>query len=502
MIAMRYIIYCRKSTDTEDKQVLSLDSQEHDMVALAKANGLEVKTILRESQSAKTLGRPVFRKMMHMIKSGQADGIICWKLDRLARNMIEGGEVMHALQEGVLKEIRTYESVHLPSDNVLMLAVHFGMANQYSRDLSANVKRGNRAKLERGEWPSRAPMGYLNDKNTRKVVIDPIGSKAILRCFELFLSGNYSMGQVFKTLNKEGYRTNTGGRFSKSKVDHTLKNPFYYGMMLREGKLYQGTHTPLITKAQFDRVHDIITGVARPRTKTLFFTFRGLLSCPCGCQYTASLKKGHEYYYCTNGKGQCMAHKRYLRSEAVQELVASTLADLHFDEELIEIMYEAARERYANSSDHDLATKLRLEKRLEALQGQELTAFDAYSSGLLRPELYTIKVNQITEEREVVKEQLSVLKTTDRIATLEPTKNLFLQASRAKKAFLTADPQKQRDIASEVLWNLSIKEGNVAQVKYKEPYRLLAKAPKNADSLTMWTLWDDVGTNLILLGFH
>ena len=66
--------------------------------------------------------------MLKMIASGKADAIICWKLDRLARNMVDGGQVMDLLQKSVIQEIRTYESVHVPSDNVLMLAVHFGMA--------------------------------------------------------------------------------------------------------------------------------------------------------------------------------------------------------------------------------------------------------------------------------------------------------------------------------------------------------------------------------------
>ena len=171
--AMKYLIYCRKSTDTEDKQVLSLKSQENELKRLAEANKLNVVGILRESMSTKSVGRPVFNRMLKMIASGKADAIICWKLDRLARNMVDGGQVMDLLQKSVIQEIRTYESVHVPSDNVLMLAVHFGMANQYIRDLSVNVKRGNRAKLDRGEWPNHAPFGYLNDKATKRIVIDP-----------------------------------------------------------------------------------------------------------------------------------------------------------------------------------------------------------------------------------------------------------------------------------------------------------------------------------------
>jgi len=96
---------------------------------------------------------------MKLITDGKADAILCWKLDRLARNFIDGGLVMDLLQRGVIKEIRTYEAVHLPNETSFILAMQFGMANQYSRDLSVNVKRGNREKLSRGEWPNHAPFG-------------------------------------------------------------------------------------------------------------------------------------------------------------------------------------------------------------------------------------------------------------------------------------------------------------------------------------------------------
>ena len=148
---MKYILYCRKSTDTEDKQVQSLDSQEHELVDMAKKHNLLVVKILKESMSAMSAGRPIFEQMMKMIDTGKADAILCWKLDRLARNFVDGGKIIDNLQKSVIKEIRTYEAIHLPSDNVLLLAVQLGMANQYIRDLSVNVKRGNREKLARGE---------------------------------------------------------------------------------------------------------------------------------------------------------------------------------------------------------------------------------------------------------------------------------------------------------------------------------------------------------------
>lgn len=164
---MKYILYCRKSTDTEDRQVLSLESQENEMIQLAQRENLEIVSTLRESRSAKEPDRPLFNEMLRMIKDGEADAILCWKIDRLTRNPVDGGQIQWLLQKGLIQEIRTFERTYLPSDNVMMMNIEQAMANQYIRDLSTNVKRGNRAKLERGEWPNHAPFGYVNDKATK-----------------------------------------------------------------------------------------------------------------------------------------------------------------------------------------------------------------------------------------------------------------------------------------------------------------------------------------------
>lgn len=174
---IKFIGYIRKSTDTEDRQVLSLESQENELRRLAQASGIELVDILKESRSAKKLGRPVFAQMMKMINSGKAEGILCWKLDRLARNFIDGGLIIDSLQKSIIKEIKTSEGSHFPNDNVLMIAMQFGTANQYSRDISTNVKRGNRTKLEKGEWPNCAPFGYVNDKINKTIKVDKKKSK-------------------------------------------------------------------------------------------------------------------------------------------------------------------------------------------------------------------------------------------------------------------------------------------------------------------------------------
>src|ERR1035437_1537396 len=188
---MKYILYCRKSTDTEDKQVLSLESQEKELTDLAEDRNLEIVQILTEKKSAKAPGRPIFNEMMAAISGGKADAILCWKIDRLTRNPVDGGRIQWLLQNNKIKCIQTFEKSYFPNDNVLLMSIEQAMANQYIRDLSVNVKRGNREKLSRGEWNNKAPFGYLNDKVNKTIIVDPIKSKHVKRIFELYITGVY-----------------------------------------------------------------------------------------------------------------------------------------------------------------------------------------------------------------------------------------------------------------------------------------------------------------------
>jgi len=483
---MKYVIYCRKSSDSEDRQILSLDAQKRELLDIAEKNNLKIIKIFQESMSAKASGRPIFNEMLTMLQTGKADAILCWKLDRLARNFIDGGQVIDLLQRSTIEEIRTHENIHSPKDNVLLLAVQLGMANQYIRDLSENVKRGNREKLARGEWPNHAPLGYLNDKATKTITIDPTTSKYIPRIFELYLTGSYSIKNISDILFKEGLRTKTGRKVFKSQIQRILSSIFYTGMMERNGKYYEGKHTPLINRKTFENAQELFLGRSRPRPKKLFFPLRGFLKCEnCGCAITASLKKGHHYYYCTGNRDNCNERKNYMREIYLYNEIAPILESIDFTERKIELMYQAAKERIKFDNGYSDQQKNTLVNRLESLKTKESLLLDTFIAQQISKELYDQKILELQNERILLNKQLKELEYQNPVSILEPTKKVFLQASRAKKEFLKGNDLKKREILENLCWNLFIKGKKIHNVRLKSPYDIMVKTPKNADFSTL-----------------
>ena len=473
---MKYIIYARKSTESEDRQIQSIGDQIDYLTKLAKDRGLDIVEIFSESKSAKAPGRPVFEEMLKFIESEKADGLLVWKLDRIARNPLDAGRVQWMLQQNTIKEIVTSDGDHHPEDNAIVFALLTGMANQYVRDLSNNVKRGIKSKLEKGIWPNYAPIGYKN--RNEKISIDTKKAHFVKRAFELYAVGNISLKDLASKLHEEGFRSRGGNKYHKSKLNDILKNTFYYGVMHMHEEYYLGKHEPLINKELFDRVQVIMSGKGKTKRQTHDFAYRGFLKCEeCGCALTATTKKGFIYYYCTNGKGNCEQHKKYLREEKIEKLLASTFDCLQFNEEYVEIMYLADKEKMDSVRSYKQNALDSLSNELKLVATKQSRLLEAYCSSTVQKDTYTQKEREYHKQEIDLKAQLlKIQKQLDNEAeTLEQLKNIFLTASRAKKEFLACDQVKKKEKLEILLWNATIKNEKIAQLSFDHAYDMIAK---------------------------
>lgn len=487
---MRYILYARKSSVDEGRQILSLSSQTSTMKKLANDLDLNIVKVFTESKSAKKPdNRPLFAEMIAMIEKGKADGIVCWKLDRLSRNPVDSGKIQWMLQQEIIKAIQTSERLYSPDDNALIFNVESGMANQYIRDLSKNVKRGMQTKLDNGDYPNYAKIGYANDRLNKKIVPDLKRAKYIERAFELYATGSHSLKETADILWNEGFRSRGGNKYHKSKIHSILQDPFYYGVMRVKGKYYNGNHTPIISKTLFEKVQDIINGKNRSRYQKHFYPLRGFMTChQCGCLLTAMEKKGFVYYYCTNGKGNCEEHKHYLRSEKAEKVLASIFEKIQLDNDFIELCYRADLEKNQNDGNFHQTIKSNLQKRLALLGEQETRLLDIQLAGKFNESTVESKLGALNKETTDVIQQLKDLeKQSPQMSrrTLEQTKKVFLSPYSLENDFVKGDNSKKHKVLEKLLLNASIENQEMALYKLKQPYHILEKVDDKADFTQM-----------------
>jgi hypothetical protein len=241
----------------------------------------------------------------------------------LARNPIDGGQISWFLQRGIIQHIQTHDKSYLPTDNVLMMSVEFGMANQYILDLSQNTSRGLREKARQGIYPGQAPLGYMNDKRTKTIALDRKQARIIKQAFELYAQNESRLEDISSFFAKNGIKTDPtrrwkskgGNPLKKDQISRLLSNPFYYGYFYYGGELHEGKHEPIISKKLFDMVQAVLNERSKPqRAKIEPKALCGLFQCgECGMMVTCEYQKGHTYYRCSKKSKTVKCGQPYIR---------------------------------------------------------------------------------------------------------------------------------------------------------------------------------------------
>ncbi len=470
---VRYFLYARKSSENEDKQVASVPSQIEELKKLAQEKSLNVVEVFTEEKSAKAPGRPVFSQMIEDIHKGRAEGILCWKLDRLARNPIDGGTISWMLQQSIIRHIQTFQRGYHPTDNVLMMNLEFGMANQFVIDLSANTKRGQRSKIKDGWLPHKPPVGYVNNYYNQPdkppIYPDPHSFPFMKKLWGILLEKRCPLDNLFDIAQNMGFKEDRGVKLTRANFHRLFHNPFYYGAFLWNNELYQGKHEPMITKAEFDIAQEIISGRSTPRAKTHTFAFTGLIRCAeCGASITAEhktkrLKNGGEnvytYYHCTRRiKRDCS--EQPVREDNLENQIRDVIGKITIPPQFREWAIKQLKEEQSREIiDRDEITKAHRHnldactKRLDAL-------FNMRLNEEISPEEYAKKKDDLLQEKQKYEELIG--DTQKRVETwLDRADKAFMFAQTAQKRFDTGTLEDKRYVLSCLGSNLVLSGRNL-----------------------------------------
>lgn len=338
-VKVRYCLYARKSTESEERQVLSIDSQIKEMLQLAERECLEVVCMKRESHSAKETGqRPIFNEIVEEIKAKKYNAILTWAPDRISRNAGDLGKIVDLMDAGLLQEIRTYGQKFSNNPNEKFLLMILGSQAKLENDnRGVNVKRGLRTRVEMGLWPGVAPLGYLNQNLMDKkcqVIIDPQRAPAIKKMFEKVAYEHYSGRKLYNWLRHElNFYTRGNKPLTLSGIYRILDNYFYYGTFESpkgSGNWYQGKHIPIITQELFEKAQAQLKrdNIQRENKE---FAFTKLFTCGyCGSGISAEekwkqLKDGthakYIYYSCSRARDRNCKNKYIREEDLITELL-------------------------------------------------------------------------------------------------------------------------------------------------------------------------------------
>lgn len=536
---IKYFAYCRKSSEDSQRQIASIQDQVDSVMHLVEREGLNlVHRPFTEERSAKDPGRPIFNEMLARLQKGEANALLCWDIDRLSRNPMDGGILQWMLQQAVIKVIKTPGRSYYPDDAGLLMSIESGRATDYVIRLSKNVKRGLNSKAMRGWRPSGGPIGYLNvgiEKGSKTIASDPGRFELVRKMWDLFLTGTYSVSSIREIATEQwGLRTlqrrKIGGKpLSMSHLYKILKDPFYYGYYpwtdpeSGEERMIKGNHESMITEAEYWRAQTLLGKKGKIKPQTREFAFTGLIRCgECGGGVTAEEKHqlicpGCKHKFAYENKTSCpkckleigdmrnptILHYTYyhcikktnpnctqgsIRLEDLEEQFKTELEKLTIDQDYLQVALDYLRDKQSDFGKEEGTRRQSLQSTYESCQTKLQNLYREYMSPQnSNHELFTsedfkkLKAEIIAERDQVEKQQGNVKENLDR--ALEATERTFNFCAFALHHFNTGDIRKKRTIFGTIGSNVTLKDKKLS-IERLHPFLLIENELRAQRQLT------------------
>ena len=472
---MKAIIIARVSTEEQKEAGNSLPAQITRLEKYCQSKSFEVIKKFSFDESAYKDKRDEFDKLLDVVKeiSNKEKVAVCFdKVDRLSRSIFDK-------RVGALYEMAVADKIelHFVSDGQVIdnkmsavekfqFGMSLGLAKYYSDAISDNVKRAQEQMIRQGVWPSKAPLGYknirLNEKQT-EIQIDPDHADLIRKAFEWYATGNYSLSTLRKRLTEAGMVIDIN--LSQGIMDWILKNPFYYGDMLWNGKLYPHKYDPLVSKDVFDKVQEIKEGWHKKPFKWASkpFVFRGLIKCGyCGCMITGEMaKKKYRYYHCTNYfKKHAKSEVEWIKEEDFIGQISTLLKKLQMPDYVLEELTQILKKSHDNESSFYKRNVAILEQELGRIKSKLEVMYEDKLEGRITNDIYDKKALEYFKKRDDIVMQIENHTKADSNYYVEATKVLDV-AQRAHEIFESSEDEEKRQFLQFMLQNSVLNERKV-----------------------------------------
>ncbi len=376
---IKYFAYVRKSSEGEERQALSIPAQKDKLNEVF--GHLDIEFVEDKASAFKPFNRPNFAKMLETIRKGERAGLIAWHPDRLSRNEKDAGEITYMIRTGVIADLKlaTYHFENTP-EGIWMLQMALSQSQYESAKKGRDVKRGLMQSIKMGFYPCPAPLGYLDDKFTergkKRKMPDTERFDIVRKMFDLMLTGEHTVPQILNIVNKEwGFKGPNGKKLSRTGLYNLFIRPFYYGEFeypLGSGNFHQGSHKPMITKDEYERIQVLLGRKNAPRQKRHEIIYRGPMKCgECGAMITAEEKTkkqkngnvhNYTYYHCTKRTNEDCSQK-CIEEKELEKQIAEELAKIEIPVDFKE--WALARLRTQNSQEVDDREKIYGSQRRE-----------------------------------------------------------------------------------------------------------------------------------------
>lgn len=479
--------YGRKSKEDKNAKGISLSNQKERCQEWAKQRGYQFVYFEDNNKTGDNLNRQGYKDMASFVKKNNVKCIVVWKLDRLTRNI----ENYYGIIQPFLREQRTtVASIQDHFDDIfeiepIMLSVLMGMGAQELKNIKVRTKSVIEHRAKSGYALGKAPVGYINTRDSEKrgiIVPDESKRRHIIRAYELFVTGLFSMERIGVELGKNGFLDSKGKPYNKKRIEDILKCTKYMGKIDYEGELYEARHEPLVSPELFYRVQLMFNSSGNKRPKGDIYTYSNFIRCgKCGNLYIGTTKTGahnsgvYKYYHCTNYR-KAHVKERNIREENIHEAMQEVVDSFDIPDNKLNTIkkdiYSAIDDlrKYEKSSIQDL--KKQYEDIVDTIT-QTLIQKNIHSDDTISVETYNEALRKLEKRKHNVNCQIMNLSENSK-ETVKRINILMDFANRIPELYLKATVDEKRLILTTITESITYNEDtNTLTVKLKPTFEHL-----------------------------